>query len=168
MKKIVSVFLLLSICSFLLTGCGAQQETTEDTVSEQPKIDITTRIGTPYDSDVLEQYGGFSFYCDDEYPTILCGGRNLTDKTIKYICFKPYFINRVGERQDCGFGGYKQMGPINPGEDFYQVISTIERAVGVETVGISEIEIEYMDGTTERGSYNFQTSKVNDLLKGID
>jgi hypothetical protein len=165
MKKICLLLLSLLLCSFCLVGCDSQQKNLESTSSEQPMIDMTTIIGTPNDSKELLKYGGFSYYSDGVYPVVLCGGKNLVDKTIKYISYKPYFINRVGERQDCGFGGYRQMGPINPGEDFYFVFDSQERVNGVHTVGISEVEVEYMDGTIVEGYYNYETTKVNELLK---
>ena len=59
------------------------------------------------------------------------------------------------------------MGPIEPGEDFHFVFESIERVNGVEKVGISEVTIEYMDGTEVTGYYNYETSKINDILKNF-
>ncbi|MBQ3485341.1 MAG: hypothetical protein IJA77_07605 [Clostridia bacterium] len=86
---------------------------------------------------------------------VLISFRNTSDKTIKYVTFNIQPLNAVGDVVTCRISGRSDVrlrytGPLAPGAQCFQAVwgkewynSTIQK------LGFGDIEIEYMDGTTE-------------------
>lgn len=89
------------------------------------------------------------------------GFQNLSNKTIKYITITVYYYNAVGDLVKDNISGktsgtFKITGPIDPKEnvifrDVLMYSSTCTKFY------ISDVKIEYMDGTIVSGKYNKTT-----------
>ena len=89
------------------------------------------------------------------------GATNNSSKTIKYLTFTAEFYNAVGDPARDSITGktYKtiqSIGPINSGESFY-FRKIIGYSTSCSSIKITNITIEYMDGTKITGTYNYST-----------
>lgn len=137
-------------------------------------VDMMLRIGKP-SSDQAGK-GGFSwifspkdffnYYYDELFAHFQAA--NISQRTIKYIYLEIELYNNVG---DCIFTKkFKLTGPIAPGEDiiydldigtngtnqdfkYYMAVQDAKETVSA--VKTSRVTIEYTDGSTETGRYEF-------------
>ena len=92
---------------------------------------------------------------------LMWAAKNISDKAIKYIRFTVEFFNPVDDpAYDSITNDTKKtielIGPIAAGDSFlYRKI--IAYSNSCEYVNITKIEIDYMDGTTVTGMYNYST-----------
>lgn len=79
--------------------------------------------------------------------------KNLSDKTIKYLTWVGHPINAVGDRVNCEIRGYddfrgRDTGPIKPGHSGGGCWSCAWYNYTAKKLVITEIVIEYMDGSS--------------------
>jgi len=79
--------------------------------------------------------------------------KNLSDKTIKYLVWEGYPMNAVGDRVSCEIRGYreyrgKDTGPVKPGKSSGGCWGCAWYNSTAKKLILTEIEIEYMDGST--------------------
>jgi len=132
-------------------------------------VDMTTRISAP----VLDSKYGFSYYPSDIYLMFGAELRNLTDKTVKYCWIQLVVYNTVG---DVIYTTTKKgTGPVAPGDKLefnYNFVNNPILTMSADfdttsSVEISNIKLEYVDGTVECGSYGYSTSTVNRKLYSL-
>jgi hypothetical protein len=89
---------------------------------------------------------------------------NLSGKTIKYCTFEVVGYNAVGDKLDTKT--FKETGPIEPGDmilvSFYDGDSGDYWSGAMEDVArveITNITLEYMDGTKETGYYGYSAER---------
>lgn len=90
--------------------------------------------------------------------------RNKTGKTIKYVRFKVYLQNAVGDtiRDDISHKNYvsvEMIGPIEPTEKITVHDEIIGYCENLSRIDVRDITIVYTDGTSETGSYNYYYTK---------
>lgn len=93
---------------------------------------------------------------------------NISGKDIKYITITLEFYNKVG---DIGYiANFQFTGPYAVGETFrlttkyfgtyYSIYShNVSKMSQIGKLRISEIKLEYFDGTTEFGDYGYESTK---------
>lgn len=91
--------------------------------------------------------------------------KNLSDKTIKYLCWTGIAINAVGDSVDCEARGYysfngKDTGPVKKGQTSGGVWDCAWYNYSARKLKITEISIEYMDGTS--------IVLTGDILESVD
>lgn len=93
------------------------------------------------------------------------GFQNLSDKTIKYITFTVYYYNAVGDLVEDNIRGktsgtFRITGPIKPKENviFRDILMYSSTCVQFY---ITDVKIEYMDGTIVSGKYNKATKSFH-------
>ena len=79
--------------------------------------------------------------------------KNLSNKTIKYLTWVGHPINAVGDRVNCEIRGYddfrgRDTGPIKPGHSGGGCWSCAWYNYTAKKLVITEIVIEYMDGSS--------------------
>ena len=89
------------------------------------------------------------------------GATNTSSKTIKYLTFTAEFYNSVGDPAKDSITGktsttIRLIGPINAGESLYYR-KIIGYSTSCSSIKITNITIEYMDGTKITGTYNYST-----------
>ncbi len=89
------------------------------------------------------------------------GATNLADKDIKYITFTIKYYNSVGDPAYDSITGKSSYtarltGPVGAGKSFY-MRKLIGYGSDIMYGKITEVNIEYMDGTTVSGDYNQTT-----------
>ncbi len=89
--------------------------------------------------------------------------KNVTDKTIKYLTFTMEFYNAVGdltaeEITKQTSKTVKVTGPIGPQESLY-IKDIVGYSVDCQSIKITNLDIEYMDGTTFSGYYGYKTER---------
>lgn len=134
--------------NYVCTRCG-----------ETNKIDMRTRIGAPIGDEFISTYY-YDLYFDLE-------AENISGKDIKYIKVTLEFYNKVGDKALTST--YKFTGPFIAGEVFRlrENLSTsysaflheVDALDKISKLCISEIEIEYSDGTKEFGDYGYESSE---------
>ncbi len=124
-------------------------------------VDMRTRISAPLTGEDEEfrawSANGGSLLCLNWYAI------NNSGKTIKYYKFTVKCYNTVGDLISTTTSS-KITGPVAPGEMIGEDYSkgcypSIYKSVG--KVEVSEIQLEYMDGTIERGTYNYSCIAEN-------
>ena len=132
-------------------------------------IDMNTRVGSPNDCQRVKELGGFSFGVNFANGVkVLWGGKNNSGKTINYYTLTLSFYDAVGGKSYSEITGlstkkYKVVGPITPGEDLL-LLDVVDYTPTCSKVQIDEIELEYSDGTKERGQYGWSTTYRNGSL----
>lgn len=127
------------------------------------KIDMRTRISAPIGGGFIgkKQYVYFAFDFD---------AQNISGKDIKYMTLTLEFYNKVDDllvRKS-----YKYTGPFKADETFH-IYNNLEMDYGLyiknatswnnlSKVRISEIKVEYFDGTIECGEYGYTTTQYKD------
>ncbi len=129
-------------------------------------VDMKTRIGAPTEN---EKYG-FAYEWSDGFLALKAEAKNNTGKTIKYYSFQYVLYNAVNDKI---YSETKKItGPVNPGEilalniDYWDGGFTSVRIMDEDVirVEITDIKLEYTDGTTEIGPYNYiTTNRVKNL-----
>lgn len=81
--------------------------------------------------------------------------KNMSEKTIKYIYFYFFAYNAVGDVQECSTTGkvkacLKYTGPLEPEKVARNTWDCVWYNSTISTCTLSEVEIEYMDGSTEK------------------
>ena len=168
------------ICS----GCGKTQGTalgcTAGTNGNcircgKSMIALSSVLSAPFDSIESVRAVAGSYYAKDCYKVgnfrfifnsadgiiLSWGARNTSNKTIKYITFTVNYYNSVADpaRDDITHKtSYtaKLVGPIGPGKAFY-LRDLIGYGSGVAYGKITDVTIEYMDGTSVSGNYGHTT-----------
>lgn len=113
------------------------------------------------------------YYGDNFYAEVNSAGgvkvnwcaNNIYDKTIKYIHITMRLYNAVGDKivDDFGNSQFTEtiIGPIEPGEGFRHYSDTpFTYTYNCSKLSIEEVDIEYMDGTTVSGYYNYSTNVI--------
>lgn len=90
--------------------------------------------------------------------------KNSTGKTIKYVRFKAYMQNAVGDRiaEDITDNYYIEVeiiGPVKKNEWVTMSDEIIGYCDNLYRLDINDITIVYTDGTSETGSFNYYTTK---------
>lgn len=117
------------------------------------EIDMRTRVSAPDNTFLFKTYSG---WVDLEW-----NATNNSGKTIKYFTLTVKLYNSVDDLLTT-YTSKRVSGPINPGETFGRSGSImgyycdIEQTVKVE---ISQIKLEYTDGTVEYGNYGYYAGK---------
>lgn len=119
---------------------------------------------TNYNSDHVYYTGNFYVARNSANGNMLQWGfQNLSNKTIKYITFTVYYYNAVGDLVEDNISGktsgtFKITGPIDPKENvmFRDVLMYSKTCTKFY---ISDVKIEYMDGTIVSGKYNKATER---------
>ena len=89
--------------------------------------------------------------------------KNVTNKTIKYITVTFEFYNAVGDltKEEITKKTSKTMkltGPIEPQEAFY-IADIIGYSVDCQSVKITNMKVDYMDGTSSNIYYGYKTER---------
>ncbi len=98
------------------------------------------------------------------------GGKNKTNKTIKYITVELNLYNRVGDPAHDEFTGkttdsFQIIGPIEPGKRFYmRHLFCYSQDLAYITMGY--VTVEFMDGTKVRDWYGYKTSGTVYAMEG--
>lgn len=135
---------------------GCYNQVSENTTNcSAHQVDIRTRLGTPYMYFTLNSVGGIDFKF---------GTTNLTDKTIKYVRFKVYLKNAVGDsvKEDITRENYidiEIIGPISAGDSITFGKEIIGYCDNLARIDIRTVTIIYTDGTIESGMYNYYYTK---------
>ena len=113
------------------------------------------------DSHVYSVKNFASYYNSADGLYLAWGATNKSSKVIKYLTFTAEFYNSVDDPARDSITGktfktIRLIGPISSGESFYY-----RKIIGYSTscayIKITDITIEYMDGTTITGTYNYST-----------
>ncbi len=127
-------------------------------------VDMRTRVSAPLtDSNKTFVFGGGNYTFRLRWHAI-----NTSGKSIKYFRITIEFYNVVGDRT-VTVTTKRQMGPIADGEEMIVSgwhVSLREYYKKLQKVIITEIEIEYMDGTVERGIYNYSSTETSIYISG--
>ncbi len=128
------------------------------------RVDMRTRISAPIGDEFIKEsyYIGGSSGCAFDLEA-----KNISGKDIKYITITLEFYNRVGDKKYTG--NYKYTGPFASDEVFtltkgfnadYTLYSMgLNKLSAISKLRISEIKLEYADGTVEVGDYGYESTK---------
>ncbi len=127
-----------------------------DSISEVKRFVSSYYTGDCYSA------GNFRLMFNSANGVILSwGATNTAGKAIKYITFKITYYNRVGDLAYDSITGKSSYtarltGPIGAGKSFY-FRGLIGYGSDIYYGVISDVKIEYMDGTTVSGEYGYTT-----------
>ena len=123
-------------------------------------VDMRERVGEP----ITDNKYGFSF--DESYGFLEFSweAKNISGKTIKYCHFTVIVYNAVGDK--LGTRTFKVTGPIENNELISYLATGLNSEIwsalegnNAAKVEISDITLEYMDGTKETGYYGYSTEE---------
>lgn len=119
------------------------------------EIDMRKKISNPSFGFTLNSAGGIKFNFS---------AKNSTSKIVKYVRFKAYLRNKVGDfvedeitRQY--YVNVEIVGPFSPGSDIRMNNEIIGYNDDLYRIDIDDITLIYFDGTSETGSFNYYTEK---------
>ena len=140
---------------------------------ENEKRALANPISAPFDTieemkqavyDVGNCYKGGNFYVGKNSADgvfLHWAAKNVTNKTIKYITFTIEFYNAVDdltveEHTNKTSKTIRVTGPIEPQNALY-IRGIVGYSVDCQSIKITDINIDYMDGTTYSGYYGYKT-----------
>ena len=113
------------------------------------------KISNPSFGFTLNSAGGIKFNFS---------AKNSTSKIVKYVRFKAYLRNKVGDfvedeitRQY--YVNVEIVGPFSPGSYIRMNNEIIGYNDDLYRIDIDDITLIYFDGTSETGSFNYYTEK---------
>lgn len=143
--------------------CGKQMIDFSEVLSAPlDSMDSISRFVPRYYSQYCYYVGNFRFIFNSADGVILSwGATNTTDREIKYITFTIEYYNRVGDRTTDSITGRtyytgRLTGPVGAGKSFY-FRGLIGYGSDIYYGVITDVTIEYMDGTTISGYYGYTT-----------
>ena len=141
--------------------------------AEKEKKALANPISAPFDtieqmrqviSNVGKCYKAGNFYVGKDSADgifLHWAAKNVTNKTIKYLTITFEFYNAVGdltadEITNKTSKTMKLTGPIEPQKSFY-IADIIGYSVDCQSVKITNIQVDYMDGTSSTIYYGYKT-----------
>lgn len=156
------VIAILAAILFKSPASESGKEAEDQITDTEKSINMRERISDP----ITDNKYGFAFNTASHFH-LSWEAKNLSTKTIKYCSYKVLVYNRVG---DIIYSKtYTLTGPFEPGDILGVVNDVIVSGDFTPSSGdlddfhkieISEITLEYMDGSKEHGRYGFSTENT--------